>query len=168
MAIDIETALEWRGRTVIDRDGEKVGTLADIYLDEDERPHWGSVATGLFGTRETLVPLTAAEPEGDELRLPFAADHVKDAPNVDPDVQLDPEDEQRLYRHYELDEDPGDDAGEIAGDDAMTRSEEEVSLRKRTRPRERIRIKKVVVTEHVKKKVPVRREKVRLERDPED
>ena len=99
--IDIDTALEWRGRTVIDRDGEKLGTLKEIYLDEHERPHWGSIATGLFGTRETLAPLTEAQLTGDQLQLPFAGDHVKDAPQVEPYVQLSAEEEQQLYRHYE-------------------------------------------------------------------
>ena len=40
------------------------------YLDEHERPHWGSIATGLFGTRETLAPLTEARLTGDDLQLP--------------------------------------------------------------------------------------------------
>ena len=48
----------------------------------------------------------------------------------------------------------------------MTRSEEEVTFRKQQRPRERIRLKKYVVTDYVKKRVPVQREKVKLEREP--
>ena len=161
--IDIDTALQWRGRPVLDRDGDKLGTLKEIYLDEDERPHWGSIATGLFGISETLVPLTEARLTDDALQLPFAGELVKGAPHVDPDVQLSPEQEAQLYRHYELDDDgPADDDGP---DDAMTRSEEEVTFRKRQRPRERIRLRKYVVTDYVKKTVPVQREKVELERD---
>jgi len=160
--VDIDTALEWRGRTVIDRDGEKVGTLKEIYLDEHERPNWGSIATGLFGTRETLAPLNQAQPAGDELQLPFAGDHIKDAPSVEPDVQLSADEEQQLYRHYQL----GDSTERTEPDDAMTRSEEEVTFRKQQRPRERIRLKKYVVTDYVKKRVPVQREKVTLEREP--
>ena len=160
--VDIDTALEWRGRTVIDRDGEKVGTLKEIYLDEHERPHWGSIATGLFGTRETLAPLSLARPAGDDVQLPFAGDRIKDAPSVEPDVQLSADEEQRLYRHYEL----HDPSGRAAPEEAMTRSEEEVGFRKQQRPRERIRLKKYVVTDYVKKRVPVQREKVELEREP--
>jgi hypothetical protein len=160
--IDIETALDWRGRTVIDRAGEKIGTLKDIYLDDRERPSWGGVDTGLFAMRATLVPLGEARLEGDALRLPFDADHVKDAPNVDPDVQLSDDEEQQLYRHYS-----GDDTVEAA-DDAMTRSEEEVHIRKRQRERGRVRLKKYVVTDYVEKKVPVQREEVRMEYEPAD
>jgi len=158
--IDIDTALGWRGRTVVDRDGEKLGTLKEIYLDEEDRPAWGSVATGLFGRRETLVPLAAVEPAEDALRLPFDGEHVKAAPSADPDVQLEPADEERLQRHYETG------AGED-DDDAMIRSEEEVTVRKEKRPRERVRLKKYVVTDYVEKTVPVQKEKVRLEYDDE-
>jgi Domain of unknown function (DUF2382)/PRC-barrel domain len=160
--VDIDTALEWRGRTVIDRDGEKLGTLKEIYLDEHERPNWGSIATGLFGTRETLAPLKNAQLAGDELQLPFTGDQVKDAPSVEPEVQLSTDEEQQLYRHYE----PPGAAQRAEPDDAMTRSEEEVTLRKQQRPRERVRLKKYVVTDYVKKTVPVQREKVRLEHEP--
>jgi predicted nicotinamide N-methyase len=37
--------------------------------------------------------------EEDVFRLPFDRDHVEDAPNVDPDVQLSEEAEDALYRH---------------------------------------------------------------------
>jgi PRC-barrel domain protein len=77
--IDIQTALDWRGRSVVDRDDEPIGTLREIYLDETERPSWGSVHTGLFGVRQTLVPLTAVESDDDRLRLPYERNHVKDA-----------------------------------------------------------------------------------------
>jgi sporulation protein YlmC with PRC-barrel domain len=159
--LDIATALDWRGRTVVDRDGERIGTLKEIYLDEDERPGWGSIHTGLFGLRETLVPLAEVRAEGDELRVPYERDRVKEAPSVDPDVQLTADEEERLYRHYE-----SGPAASAPADDAMTRSEEEVSFGKRTRERERVRLKKYVVTDYVEKKVPVKREEVRLEREP--
>jgi hypothetical protein len=168
--IDIDSALAWRGRTVLDRDGEPIGKLKEIYLDEEDRPSWGSVHTGLFGLRETLVPLAAVQAEDDDrLRVPFARDHVKDAPNVDPDVQLDPEEERVLYRHYDLDDRPTDEGEPAAeADDAMTRSEEEVRFGTRRRARERVRLKKYVVTDYVEKKVPVRREEIRVEHEPAD
>jgi uncharacterized protein (TIGR02271 family) len=46
----------------------------------------------------------------------------------------------------------------------MTRSEEELHVRTVWRPRERVRLRKVVVTEHVT--IPVRREELRVEREP--
>src|SRR3954471_8834308 len=125
--LDIETALDWRGRTVVDRDGDKIGTFDELYLDDDDRPAWGAVTTGLFGMRQTFVPLSEAQPDGDVLRVPFGKDMVKDAPNVDPDTQLDPEEEALLYRHYGLGggRAGGGDAGEEAAarDDAVARED---------------------------------------------
>jgi sporulation protein YlmC with PRC-barrel domain len=187
--LDIATALDWRGRTVVDRDGERIGTLKEIYLDEAERPGWGSIHTGLFGVRETLVPLSETHPEGDQLRVPYERDHVKDAPNVDPDVQLTADEQELLYRRYGFETEtsaeepkPEPETGAVAAaaadearaqssepqatDDAMTRSEEEVHIGKRTRERGRVRLKKYVVTDYVQTEVPVKREEVRLEREP--
>jgi stress response protein YsnF len=49
----------------------------------------------------------------------------------------------------------------------MIRSEEEVRLGPvERRPVERVRLRKVTVTENVQRTVPVRREEVRLETDP--
>jgi stress response protein YsnF len=118
--LDIETALDWRGRTVVDRDGDKIGTFDELYLDEDDRPAWGAVTTGLFGMRQTFVPLSEAQADGDVLRVPFGKDMVKDAPNVDPDTQLSPDEEELLYRHYGL---GGGAAGGGAGSDAAVRDE---------------------------------------------
>jgi sporulation protein YlmC with PRC-barrel domain len=155
--MDIDTALGWRGRTVVDRDGEKIGTLREIYLDDADRPAWASVHTALFGLRETFVPLHDARADEDRVQVPYDAEHVRAAPGADPDVQLPAEDEERLYRHY------GASSGE---DDAMTRSEEEVEIGTRRRPYAKVRLKKYVVTDYVEKEVPVRREKVELEREP--
>ena len=111
--LDIETALDWRGRTVVDRDGDKIGTFDELYLDESDRPAWGAVTTGLFGMKQTFVPLSEARADGDMLQVPFGKDMVKDAPNVDPDTQLAPEEEDVLYRHYGLrGREASDDAGE--------------------------------------------------------
>ena len=51
-------------------------------------------------------------------------------------------------------------------DTAMTRSEERLHVGTRTRESGRVRLRKYVVTEQVSQTVPVRKEKVRLEREP--
>src|SRR5215218_5750290 len=98
--LDIDTALDWRGRTIVDRDGDKIGKLDELYLDESDRPAWGAVTTGLFGRRQSFVPLGDLRPAGDDLQVPYEKDRVKDAPNVDPDEQLSGEEEDVLHRHY--------------------------------------------------------------------
>jgi hypothetical protein len=164
-APDIDTALDWRGRAVVDRSGERIGKLEEIFLDaETDLPEWGSVSSGMLGRRRSLLPLGELEAAGgDELRAPFDKEHVLAAPQADPDVELTPDEEEALYRHYGREQTS---ARERTGDDAMTRSEEEVDIRAEPRPRERVRLKKYVVTEHVTKKVPVRREKIAVEREP--
>jgi stress response protein YsnF len=118
--LDIETALDWRGRKVVDRDGDKIGTFDELYLDESDQPAWAAVTTGLFGMRQTFVPLSEARADGDVLQVPFGKEMVKDAPNVDPDTQLDPEEEALLYRHYGLRGDDDDGVDEAPAPAAAT------------------------------------------------
>jgi uncharacterized protein (TIGR02271 family) len=47
----------------------------------------------------------------------------------------------------------------------MTRSEEELRVDTAQRERGRVRLRKYVITEHVEQAVPVRRERVRVERE---
>jgi uncharacterized protein (TIGR02271 family) len=161
-------AYEWRGRTVVDRDEEKIGTLEEIYLDQQTgEPEWALVNTGLFGTKSNFVPLAGAQPTGDRIRVGFEKDQVKDAPKIDPDGDLSPSEEAALYEHYGLDySDQRSGAGQSAADDAMTRSEEEVRVGTARREKGRVRLRKYVVTEEVQQSVPVRREEARLEREP--
>ena len=163
MALDIDTALSWRGKTVVDRDGEKIGSLGDVYLDrETDLPAYAAVNTGLFGTKESFVQLEDAEPAGEDIRVPYEKARVLDAPRIDPEVALSAEEERRLDEHYGA-QAPAATAGDSA---EMVRSEEEATFRTEERPKERVRLKKVTVTDHVERTVPVRREEVRLEHEP--
>jgi hypothetical protein len=102
----IDTVRGWRGRVMVDRDGNKIGEVVDIYLDnETDRPEWAVVRTGLFGLRSTFVPLAEAREVGDELQVPHQKLQVKQAPNIEPDGQLSAAEEAELFRHYGLDYD---------------------------------------------------------------
>jgi uncharacterized protein (TIGR02271 family) len=91
------------GTTAIDADGDKIGKVSEVYLDDETgRPEWATVHTGLFGTKETFVPLAQAELSGEQLRVPYDKAKVKDAPKVDTDGHLSPQEEQELYRYYGL------------------------------------------------------------------
>jgi uncharacterized protein (TIGR02271 family) len=95
---DVET---WRGRTLVDRDGDKIGKIEDVYLDRSSgEPEWVAVKTGLFGSNVSFVPIHDADTAGDDLRVAYEKDQVKDAPNINPDGELSPEEERRLYQHY--------------------------------------------------------------------
>jgi hypothetical protein len=61
------------------------------------------VKTGRFGFKHTLVPIRDAELTGDnEIQVPLQKDKVKDAPRIDPDGELPPEQERRLWEYYGL------------------------------------------------------------------
>ncbi len=94
-----------QGADVYDRDGDKIGSLGQVYLDTStNQPSWASVNTGLFGMKESLVPISEADATGDGIRVPYDKQTVKDAPNVDAsaDEPLMPEDVSRLYQHYSI------------------------------------------------------------------
>jgi uncharacterized protein (TIGR02271 family) len=98
-----DVLLQKRGQELYDRDGDKIGTIAEIYLDtQTGEPEWALVNTGLFGTKSSFVPLHEAE-GGETLRVPYEKSQVKDAPSMDPDGELSPKDESALYAHYGLD-----------------------------------------------------------------
>jgi len=176
---DIDTVRTWQGRTLVDRDGNRIGTIDAIYLDDQTgQPEWALVNTGLFGTKSSFVPLAQATQTGDDVRGPYDKQLVKDAPRVDPDQHLSEAEERQLWCHYGLDYDRttrrratgrgavGRDTSGPTTDDAMTRSEEELRVGTAQRERGRVRLRKYVITEHVQQTVPVRREKARLEREP--
>ena len=92
-----------KGGSVVNSSGEKIGNVGQIYLDDQSgSPSWVTVKTGLFGTAETFVPLNDATVQGDDVRVPYDKDTVKDAPRVDADGDISPEEESELYRYYGL------------------------------------------------------------------
>jgi uncharacterized protein (TIGR02271 family) len=178
----------WRGRTAVDSDGEKIGTIAEVYMDaETSKPEWLAVKTGMFGSKVSFIPIAEASDAGDGVRVPYDKAQVKDAPNAEADGELSQDEEAALYSHYGLDysesrsdtglpegnggqqtdrEAVGHDTSGPTTDDAMTRSEEELRVGKTQRESGRARLRKYVVTEQVQKTVPVQREEVRIEREP--
>lgn len=86
---------------VVDKDGEKVGSVGQVYLDDQTRqPSWITVKTGLFGLKETFVPLEKAVISHGKITAPYDSQKMKDAPRVDPDTHLDADAEAELYTYY--------------------------------------------------------------------
>jgi uncharacterized protein (TIGR02271 family) len=174
--------------TVVGVDGEKIGTVGQVYLDDQTgQPEWVTAKTGLFGTSETFIPLRDATLRGDDVQVPYGKDKVKEAPRIDDtEGHLSPDEEAELYRYYGLGfsdtrvdtgvatEGRADDARGTVGrdtsgpttDDAMTRSEERLHVGTESQETGRARLRKYVVTENVSQTVPVSHDEVRLEREP--
>lgn len=191
--IGTDTLTRVIGSDVYDESGSKIGSASEVYLDDESgRPEWVTVRTGMFGTKETFVPIRDADLTDDGVRVHVSKDKVKDAPRIDADGHLSPQEEQQLYRYYGVggmqaagtemagNRIPGTemtDAGDAPGtighdvsgpttDDAMTRSEERLDVGTRTEEVGRARLRKYVVTENRTETVPVAREQVRVEREP--
>jgi uncharacterized protein (TIGR02271 family) len=91
------------GRDVYDETGSKIGSASEVYLDDQTgQPEWVTVKTGLFGTKESFVPIRDADLTDDGVKVSVSKDKVKDAPKIDTDGHLSPQEEEELYRYYGL------------------------------------------------------------------
>ncbi|WP_175934407.1 PRC and DUF2382 domain-containing protein [Corynebacterium sp. Marseille-P4321] len=90
--------------TAVDVDGEKVGAVKDVYVnDTTGQPDFVSVDAG-FGSGDSIVPLRGHTLRDGELRLAFPKERINDAPDLDENGHLTTEDQEAFYRHYGLTE----------------------------------------------------------------
>jgi len=189
--INASNASDIVGATVLGAGDHKIGTVGQVYVDTTtSEPTWVTVKTGLFGSSESFAPLDAADWDGQTLRVPLEKDFIRDAPRVENDGQLAPEEEDALYEYYGRGRGTtgtatdttagfattGYDAGttttegyDTSGpttDDAMTRSEERLHVGTEKVEAGRARLRKHIVTEQQTVTVPVSHEEVILEREP--
>jgi len=184
------------GTEVLDTNGDKIGKVGNVYVADDkaQQPQWITVRTGLFGHKESFVPLAGAERTGDGLRVATTKDMVKSAPQMSDDGRLSETEGGELYRYYGMTEQPmtgrqgrgvpGQAGPERSGDrrrqpnagaghgkaadagEAMVRSEEQLKVGTEAREVGRVRLHKHVVTEEQQVTVPVSHEELRVEREP--
>jgi uncharacterized protein (TIGR02271 family) len=178
------------GHTAVGSDGDKIGKVGQIYLDEATgEPAWVTVSTGLFGTRQSFAPLYDATVSEDQVILAVPRDLVQDAPSIEDDGHLDESETGTLYQHYAgylgsggqqpadggypgnstetlVEGARGRDTSGPTTDDAMTRSEERLHVGTENVVAGRARLRKYVVTEQVSTTIPVSHEQVRIEREP--
>ena len=168
---------------VVDAAGHKLGKVGNVYLaDATHQPEWITVKTGLFGSKESFVPLSGAHADKDGMHVQVDKDRVSEAPRIDAGGHLTPEESARLYRHYGLpvprtspdgrtaDRGRGNDpAGRGRGNDpamrgrgrddrTMVRSEERLDVGTEPVESGHVRLRKYVVTEEQQVSVPVRHE----------
>ncbi|MBK1785255.1 DUF2382 domain-containing protein [Prauserella cavernicola] len=182
--------------TVVDHSGSKIGKVGTVYLaDDTHEPEWVTVRTGMFGQRESFVPLHGANLDAEGLHVSVAKDQVSDAPRMDVEGHLSHKESAELYRYYDLPaprqsmdgptgtspgrlgggrpRDTGRERSEHSGSDGsdgsggtMMRSEEQLKVGTEQVETGRVRLRKYVVTEEQQVSVPVSHEEVRLEREP--
>ncbi|MBA3367097.1 MAG: PRC-barrel domain-containing protein, partial [Geodermatophilaceae bacterium] len=164
--IEQQNADELTGATVQDSSGDKIGKVSQVYLDDTSgQPKWVTVNTGLFGTKESFVPLEQASFSGGAVSVPVSKDQVKGAPQVENDSHLEPAEEAELYRYYGLSageadygsDDRGTVGRDVSGpttDEAMTRSEERLDVGTEQVETGRARLRKYVTTRTESVQVP--------------
>lgn len=93
------------GYNVFDTNGEKIGTVDDLFVDEADQPEYLGVKMGLFGlSGSTLIPweLASVDEEGSRIEVMAEKERVKEAPSFDDDQQITSEYEDQIYSYYGL------------------------------------------------------------------
>ena len=117
------TAIEdqYQGYEVYDRNGDKIGKVDDLFVDENDQPEYIGVKMGFLGTRSTLIPWEIATVDENDRRIEVSADkaQAKEGPSFDDDEDITPDYEQRVYSHYGLQHTHGERGGygEYYGDE---------------------------------------------------
>jgi len=94
---------EWLGKTIVDRDGERIGKLQDVYVDvETDEPQFGTVKEGVFARHLTFVPLAGVQVSPQQLQVSATKEQVRSAPDIELlGEELSQADESVLYHHFE-------------------------------------------------------------------
>lgn len=187
--LDETQAREAIGTTAYTHDGDKLGKVGQVFLDDrTDRPAFVTVHTGLFGRRESFVPIADARVEDGRLLVPFTKDQVTGAPSIDLDEgHLDEAEEARLWQHYRGDDERDADHGHradradeprqgdtaerpvLGGDAAAAPYGSGAPVQ--VGPTEQVgrsRLRRYVTTEYETRTVPVRKERVVIETDVVD
>ncbi len=95
---------DWHGTMLVDRKGEKIGKLQDVYVDvETDVPQFATVKEGVIGRHLTFVPLGGVQVGPDGLQVPITKEAVRSAPDIElHGEELSQADESTLYHHFEL------------------------------------------------------------------
>jgi uncharacterized protein (TIGR02271 family) len=174
------TAIEdsFAGYEVYDQNGEKIGKVDDLFVDENDNPEYIGVKIGLLGTSSTFIPIDLITVDESAGRLDVATDKetAKNGPAFDDDREITPEYENQVYSYYGLQRSQttaepaayGAYPTETTDVDELRIQRSEEELRAGTREREAgaLNVRKRVVTDRESIEVPTHHEEVTVERVP--
>jgi hypothetical protein len=99
----VDQVEQWVGQEVVDRDGERVGKLDEVFYSSiSGEAVFGSVKSGLLGRHASLVPLVGASVGREYLRLACSAEEISRASEVDVKDTLDRDSATRAATAYGL------------------------------------------------------------------
>lgn len=89
---------------VYDNQGQKIGKVDDLFIDESDREEYIGVKMGFFGMKSTLIPMEIVRVNENErsIEVSDSKDHVKAAPSFDDDEDITSEYEGRIRDHFGL------------------------------------------------------------------
>ena len=89
---------------VYDNQGEKIGKVDDLFVDESDREEYIGVKMGFFGMKSTLIPMDLVRVDETERSIVVSdsKDHVKSAPSFDDDEDITRDYEDRIRSHFGL------------------------------------------------------------------
>ena len=95
---------DWHGKLLVDRNGEKLGKLQDVYVDvETDEPQFGTVKEGFIDRHLTFVPLAGIRIGPDDLQVATTKEKIRSAPEIEMHgEELSQADESTLYHHFEM------------------------------------------------------------------
>ena len=97
--LTLERLKAMRGKDVRSLDGEKIGSIDRIFIDETSQdPEWIAL------DNDDILPLDGASVVGDEIRVSFTKSKVDDEPDIEPDKSgyLNPDQENELRQYFGL------------------------------------------------------------------
>ena len=95
---------KYEGYTVYDNQGEKIGKVDDLFVDDADREEYIGVKMGFLGRKSTLIPteIVRVNERDKSVEVSESKDHVKSAPSFDDDEDITPDYEERIRSHFGL------------------------------------------------------------------
>ncbi len=179
---DLERIL---GYDVQDRNGNSIGKVSAIWVDDEGRPAFVGVQTSWLLGKSHVAPSQGVDVNyrSKLLKLPYSQDTVKDAPSFDGQPVLSPENIDDIYDYYStrgMEGRPQEVAeSKAAAEEPVTGKrvtpeeervvglhEEQLKIGKRRVQAGGVRLHKIVRTEMVEQPLELSREDVIIERTP--
>jgi uncharacterized protein (TIGR02271 family) len=171
---------QYAGYEVYDRNGEKIGKVDDLFINESDQPEYLGVKMGFLGLEGTsLIPweLTRVNEEGHRIEVSVDKAQVKEGPSFNDDEDITPEYENEILSYYGVGGSSQESAeladrgayGDYYGDEdelRVQRTEEELRVGTREREAGALKVRKRVRTDREQISVPTRHEEVSVERVP--